>query len=189
MNIHRKIGFFYRIYDEITRWIPNFKPKATSKEYFEKRQRVMCIRNRLHCLHCKLNPYKNLQQCKEMKFLILWSEEFSRTVVHKKRCDYTLTQIEVRYKSNFKMDKIWYKLPFGNCSFGSVPASYGACNSDYPADSLCRRICRTFTAFKFSSLQKLEYFWYEVFRARFDEDCALEGCDAGLICNLLWTMQ
>jgi len=57
MNINRKIGYFYRIYDEIiTTGILNFKAKATSKDDFEKRQRDMCIRNRLHCLHCKKNP-------------------------------------------------------------------------------------------------------------------------------------
>lgn len=123
MNIHRKIGYFYRIYDEIiTRGIINFKPKATSKEDFEKRQWDMCIRNRLHCLRCKLNPYKNLQQCKRMKFLVLWPEECSRTLVHKKHRDFTLTQKEVGYRSNFKMDKIRYKFdiwellfPFGTC--------------------------------------------------------------------------
>jgi hypothetical protein len=56
-----------------------------------------------------------------MKFPIVGPEEFSRTVVYKKHCDFTETQIDVGYRSKFKMDKSWYKFdiwellfPFGN---------------------------------------------------------------------------
>jgi hypothetical protein len=123
MNIRRKIGYFCRIYDDIiTRGFLNFKPKATFKEDFEKRQRDTCIRNRLHCPHCKIKPYKNLQQCKRNEVSGSITGRISRTVVNKKHCDFTQTLIEVGYKSKFKMDKIWYKFdiwelifPFGNC--------------------------------------------------------------------------
>lgn len=93
--------------------------------------------------------------CDQKKFLKL-------LLTHRKHCGFTQTQIEVGCRSKFKLDKTATKLTLVNCAFLWKTASDVASSSDYPADPLRRRSCRTFTAFKFSSMQELEYFWYEV---------------------------